>query len=123
MSDARKLTLALILVGLAAVVAATLPSGPAASAATQVFHECKSVNVYVFPERIHVRCDKAKNNIIYFAVSTANSAHAARVLSVLVTAHAAGRTIAVVFDPNDTTGTQFGCAANDCRRLLSVGVL
>ena len=74
-------------------------------------------------ERIHVRCAQATSaGIVFFAVATANSAHAARILSSLLLAHTAGKTIVVEFDPNDTTGTAFGCSAHDCRRLLSVAV-
>lgn len=104
---------------------AVLSLGFASSAfAAQTFHNCKSVDVGVYAERIHVRCDvAAAGGIVYFAVATANSAHAARILSVLNSAHVAQRQIRVLFDPADTSGTAFGCAANDCRRLLAVGML
>jgi hypothetical protein len=93
------------------------------SFAASTFYSCKSVDVSVYAERIHVRCDKAATGgIVFFAVSTANSAHAARILSVLLTAHTTGRTITIEYDPNDTSGTAFGCQTSNCRRLLSVAV-
>jgi hypothetical protein len=54
---------------------------------------------------------------VYFSVATANSVHAARILSVLMMAHLSARSIVVEYDPNDTSGTAFGCQAHDCRRL------
>jgi hypothetical protein len=95
--------------------------------ATKAFaarHTCNSVDVAAFANRIHVRCDiAASGGIVFFAVATANSAHAARILSVLMMAHLTTRKIIIEYNPNDTTGTSFGCLANDCRRLLSVAVL
>jgi hypothetical protein len=94
------------------------------SFASSVFYTCKSVNVSSYAERVHVRCDKATSSgIVFFAVATANSAHAARILSVLMMAHLTATSIQIEYDPNDTSGTAFGCQAHDCRRLLSVGVL
>jgi hypothetical protein len=93
------------------------------SSAQTTFYGCKSVEVRTFAERVHVRCSQAAaGGIVFFAVATANSAHAARFLSVLMMAHLAGKSITVEYDPKDTSGTGFGCLANDCRRLLSVGV-
>jgi hypothetical protein len=110
---------------IAVVTAALLVLGSASrSSAASTFYTCKSVDVHSFAERIHVRCNQPTGGgIVFFAVSTANSAHAARILSVLMTAHLTGRNIVVEYDPNDTSGTAFGCQAHDCRRLLSVGVL
>ena len=88
------------------------------------FYTCKPVDVSVYPERIHVRCDKpASGGIAFFAVSTAfeDPAHVARVLSVLLIARGTGKNVVVEYDPADTSGTDFGCRANDCRRLKSVG--
>ncbi len=93
------------------------------SFAASTFYTCKSVEVGTYAERIHVRCNRAASGgIVFFAVSTSNSAHAARILSLLTTAHLTARNIVVEYDPNDTSGTAFGCQAQDCRRLLSVGV-
>ena len=97
------------------------------SSATQAFaafYTCNSVDVATYANRVHVRCDKAASGgIVFFAVATANSAHAARILSVLMMAHLTTRKIVVEYNPNDTSGTSFGCLAHDCRRLLSVAVL
>jgi UDP-N-acetylmuramyl pentapeptide phosphotransferase/UDP-N-acetylglucosamine-1-phosphate transferase len=110
---------------LAVVTCAVLIFGSAArSSAATTFYTCKSVDIHSFAERIHVRCDQPTGGgIVFFAAATANSAHAARILSVLMMAHLTGRTLVVEYDPNDTSGTAFGCQAHDCRRLLSVGVL
>ena len=110
---------------LAVVTSILLIFGSATRAfASSTFYTCKSVDVSSYAERVHVRCDRATSGgIVFFAVPTANAAHAARILSVLMMAHLTARSLVVEYDPNDTSGTAFGCQAHDCRRLLSVGVL
>ena len=113
-------TIVRLLLGTIAVVLLTLaPARPSFAA----WFTCKSVEVATYADRIHVRCTQAASGgIVFFAVSTANSAHAARFLASLLMAHTVGKDVVVEFDPSDTTGTAFGCAAHDCRRLLSVAV-
>jgi hypothetical protein len=89
------------------------PTGPDA----EVWTMCTPLDVAAFSNRIHVRCAESVGGIYFFAASTANPAHAARVLSILSTAHAAGRTIDILYDPDDTSGTSIGCQANDCRLI------
>jgi hypothetical protein len=108
------------LVGLTACFLATLPSPLSAA---PVSHSCRATEVATFPERIHVRCNKAAGGgIVFFAVPTANNEHAARILSTLLTGHVAGKTMVMGYDTTDTSGAAFGCAANDCRRLHYVRV-
>ena len=96
---------------------------PTIASAAQTTFSCKSVDVTTFPERVHVRCSTpASGGIIFFAVPTSNNENAARILSTLLAGHIAGRTLVIGYDPADTSGTAFGCAAHDCRRLLYVGV-
>ncbi|GAB4280611.1 MAG: hypothetical protein Kow0092_36210 [Deferrisomatales bacterium] len=107
---------------LAAFVAGVLPGlpagGPAPARAAEV--SCTPVNVGVFPSRVHVKCSASFSGVQFFAASTADAAHAARVLSVLSTALAAGRTVNVFYDPGDTSGAAIGCQANDCRLIQGV---
>jgi hypothetical protein len=106
-----------------AIGASVLAGSAAPASAAQTTHTCKPVDVTTFPERIHVRCNTAASGgIVFFAIPTANSEHAARILSTLLGAHLAGRTIVVGYDSADVSGTAFGCAPHDCRRLLYVGV-
>ena len=109
---------------LASMAVALLTLAPARmSFAASTFSTCKPVEVATYAERIHVRCVQATSGgIVFFAVATANSAHAARILSSLLMTHTVGKNIVVEFDPSDTSGTAFGCMAHDCRRLLSVAV-
>lgn len=111
---------------LLSIVAATaflLPCLPTIASAAQTTHSCKSVDVTTFPERVHVRCSTAASGgIIFFATPTANNENAARILSTLLAGHIAGKTLVIGYDTTDTSGTAFGCAQNDCRRLLYVGV-
>jgi hypothetical protein len=106
------------------IVVVLLVSGLARqSFAATTTYVCKSVEVMTYDVRVHVRCDKAAaGGIVFFAASTANSQHAARILSVLLMAHTTARPIAIQYDPSDTSGSDFGCAVTDCRRLLAVGV-
>jgi hypothetical protein len=88
------------------------------------WYYCKPVDVTVYAERIHVKCDKpTSGGIAFFAVPTASEdpAHVARILSVLLIARATGKNVGVLYNPADTKGTDFGCSATDCRRLVSVG--
>jgi hypothetical protein len=96
------------------------PSDPAAPAA---WHTCTSVGVAVYPSRIHVECSVAAGSIRFFALGTSNSAHTARVLSVLSMGHVTGKPLTIEYDPNDTSGTAIGCQANDCRLILSAAIL
>ena len=106
-----------------AVISLLLPWLPTIASAQQTTYSCKSVDVTTFPERVHVRCSTAASGgIIFFAVPTANNEHAARILSTLLAGHISGRTLVIGYDPTDTSGAAFGCATNDCRRLLYVGV-
>ena len=93
------------------------------SFAASTFYTCTSTEVATYPERIHVRCSvAASGGIVFFAVPTANSAHAARMLTVLMMAHLTAKPIIIEYDPADTSGTSFGCGASDCRRFLSLAV-
>lgn len=76
---------------------------------------CTPVGVAVFDQRVHVRClTAAPGGIVYFAVSTSDSKKAARFLSVMLSAKAQGKNLAVYYDPN-VLGTAFGCGSFDCR--------
>jgi hypothetical protein len=79
------------------------------------------VMVFTTAPRIHVRCASAVGNVRYFAVSTADQAQAARVLAVISTALAAGRTLIINYDPDDLSGSSIGCLNSDCRLIRFVG--
>jgi hypothetical protein len=70
-----------------------------------------------FVDRVHVRCTNAPNAISYFAVSTSNSAVAARFSS--MASLAVGGYLWIDYDFFDTSGPSFGCQLGDCRRALS----
>jgi len=81
---------------------------------------CTPVGVMTYPERVHVQCSSAISGITYFAVSTADPAHAARVLNVITAAQALGRTVYLQFDDN-TASNPSGCQTGDCRLITAVG--
>lgn len=82
--------------------------------------QCVPANVGVYDERVHIKCAAATAGIQFFAKSTTDANEVARVLSVLTIAQAMGRTIDILYDPADTSGTAIGCQANDCRLILAV---
>jgi hypothetical protein len=87
-----------------------------AGAAPAAYYSCTPVRVAVFTNRVHVRCAAAApGGIVFFAVSTTDSASASRFLSVFSTALATGRQINVSYDANDTSGQAWGCLSADCR--------
>ena len=81
---------------------------------------CTPVGVMTYSERVHVQCSSAIAGITYFAVSTADPAHAARVLNVITAAQALGRTVYLQFDDN-TASNPPGCLSGDCRLITAVG--
>jgi hypothetical protein len=81
--------------------------------------------VVVYKDRIHCRCatttKDGSNDIRFFAVSTADAKLADRMLTVATTALVSGRRFIAGFTNSDTTGTNFGCNASDCRKLTYFG--
>lgn len=84
---------------------------------------CTPENVAVYSSRIHVKCTVPIAGIQWFALSTQNSSHAARILSILTAAHVTGRDLSILYDPADTSGTAIGCQANDCRLIVAAAIL
>jgi hypothetical protein len=82
---------------------------------------CVPVGIVTYAVRVHVQCQTAISGVSYFAASTADAANVARVLSVISAAQVAGRTLAVLYDPADTSGAAIGCQAADCRLIQAVG--
>jgi len=82
---------------------------------------CTPSNTAVFSSRVHVKCVESVAGIQYFAASTDDDAHVARVLSVISTATVAGRPMFIFFDPSDTSGSAIGCQVSDCRLIQGIG--
>ena len=95
-----------------------LSLGSIASAAETT---CTPSNLAVFDNRVHVKCAESVGGIQYFAISTADSAKAARVLSVINSAIVTGRPLFIYYDPADTSGDSIGCQSNDCRIIDAIG--
>ena len=100
----------------AAAVSVACFSAPAFAASANT--GCTPEEVAVFANRIHVRCAAAVGGVSFFAVPTVDAPHAARMLSLLSTAHVAGRTLNLTYETDANAGSSFGCAQNDCRLLL-----
>jgi hypothetical protein len=99
------------------VNAAAEPEAPTA----EVWVTCTPVSVATLSNRVHVLCAESYSGVFYFAAPTSNPAHAARILSTLSTAQVAGRTLEILYDPADTSGSEFGCGESNCRVLLATG--
>lgn len=126
-----------LLVALALVIlTGGIAARPTPAQAAQVpmalyWYQCNALNhVAVFTERIHVFCQSTATiagapaldgAVTWFAFPTQpDSATASRFLSLLQTSVIAGRTIWLQLDPNDTSGSSFGCGAANCRRFTGV---
>lgn len=95
-----------------------LPAGPT----SQTWITCTPVEVAVIStNRAHVRCAAPVGGIDFFAVPTDDPAHIARMLSILSTAQVAGRTLNLLYDPDDTSSLPPACAESNCRLLLGAG--
>jgi hypothetical protein len=98
------------------------PAGSTSQApATSTWISCTPDAIVTYASRVHVHCAAAVGGISYFAASTADAANVARVLSVITAAQVAGRTLTILYDPADTSGTSIGCQAADCRLIQAVG--
>jgi hypothetical protein len=89
--------------------------------ADPIWVSCKPIEAATFPERVHVKCAAAiDDRFSFFAAATTDARFAARALSVIEAAQLGDKYVLVRFDPNDETGTSFGCGAENCRRLSGV---
>ena len=91
------------------------------SSADASWVSCIPASVATFEDRVHVECASSIAGIRFFAAPTNNPAHAARVLSTLSAAQVAGRTLDILYDPSDTSGSDFNCLESDCRTIKAVG--
>lgn len=107
------------------LLTATRPSQAGAPETPTDYFICSPQQVGTFYNRVHVRCvPSAPNNISYFAVcSSTNTNFASRALSVFTTAKVTGKSIAIYYDPNDTSGTSCGCSSSDCRVIYGAEVM
>jgi hypothetical protein len=120
-------TAALVVIALIVIVGLLVASTPTQAGSPDtpaVFYQCTPDNVAAFTNRVHVHCTVAYNaSIEWFAFCNAtDSATASRMLSVFTTAKALGGHIGLYFDPNDTSGTNCGCATNNCRVITGAEV-
>jgi hypothetical protein len=93
------------------------------------WYQCNPpTHVAVFTNRVHIFCTSTTpvggapvlTGISWFAFPTApDSAAASRFLSVLQSTRIIDGYVWLEVDPNDTSGTAFGCAAGDCRRIYA----
>jgi hypothetical protein len=134
-----RLALEALLVVLLAVVALTRSAGTQAAPQSSgevpnayYWYQCNNIansHVAVFSTRVHLWCQSttsvsggpALNGIYYFSVPTSpDSPLASRFMSLMQTAVIANRTVWVELDPNDTSGTSFGCGSANCRRIIGM---
>jgi hypothetical protein len=84
------------------------------------WYTCTPANVATYLNRVHVMCTVPDGAIWYFAAPTSDYKNAARVLSLLLTAEATGKSVTVLYDTLDTSGTAYDCLEADCRPILAV---
>lgn len=119
------LFVALLIVAALAVGVRFRPSvAVAAEPDAETWYRCTPAHVAAFTGRIHIRCTAAApGGIWYFAYPTRDTANASRFLSLLTSAEVAGKQVDILYDPANTSGVSFGCAANDCRTIIGVSLL
>jgi hypothetical protein len=99
------------------VVLALLLLGTHPAAAANEWVTCDPVNVATFANRVHVKCAASIGGVQWFAQSSDDEAETARIMSTLLVAQVAGRTLTIFTDLSDTSGASFGCQASDCRLI------
>jgi hypothetical protein len=99
--------------------------------AADYWYICNPTNhVAAFLDRVHIFCQSTtpvatapalNAAILWFAVPTSpDSATASRFMSLLQTAVITAKPIWLNLNPDDTSGSSFGCGAANCRRILGV---
>jgi hypothetical protein len=102
-----------------ALAGATL-AGPATALTAYV---CTVDEVTTFTNRVTVHCSQPYNASIYFfAAAASDRDFAARMEAIGLVAQVTGTVARVYFDPNDLSGTSFGCGSSDCRRITGIDV-
>jgi len=90
-------------------------------ASAQANFTCNPVNVASFSSRVHVKCSPGSGAIVFFAVSTTNTATAQRFQDLALSALVNNKTLTIQFNPADiTTGPGFGCASVNCRPASAI---
>lgn len=85
---------------------------------------CRPIEAMAYQTRVHIKCEfPVAPGIIYLAASTAaDSRFATRVVNLGAVAQVTQKTLAVLFDPSDTTGAAYGCSITDCRAIRAIGL-
>ena len=87
---------------------------------TPVWYACKPESIFAAYLRVHVKCSNPINGIQIFAASTDASDQSTRFLTLMSQARGSGKDVHVFYDPDDTSGTSFGCKAEDCRKIQAL---
>lgn len=100
------------------------PSALEPEAITAWSPDCTPIEVAVYESRLHIRCAQGvadgSATIYFWALPATKAQYANRFLSLGSTALVAGRRVAFLYTPGDTSGAAFGCAASDCRNVYAV---
>ena len=93
---------------------------PLAAYGEQTWATCTPVETMLYHSRLHVRCAESIGGIRFFALASTDPL-APLFLSVIETAHVAGRTIKILYDSADLSGSSLNCSNADCRLMIAVG--
>jgi hypothetical protein len=95
------------------------PASVSPAEVNSAWRSCQIAGVAAWADRIHVKCTTAEPaNIFYFAAPTTNSAHANRLLSVLLTAQSTTGKVGLDYDTRPDPS--YSCNPADCRPLYGV---
>jgi hypothetical protein len=125
------LVIVLLMAALPNVITTKASAQQEPEAPTAIYwYQCNGpTHVGLFTDRVHIYCTTttpisgapALNGILWFAFPTGpDSAEASRFMSIMQSSHITGETVWVEVDPNDTSGTTFGCGATNCRRIYGI---
>lgn len=83
---------------------------------------CVPVEVAAYPDRVHVKCSSSISGVSYFSAPTTDAEFASRIVAIGNTALVAGRSLMIEYDGATGSGTSFGCASANCKRLVGIGL-
>ena len=91
-------------------------------AAAEFYGNCTVQAVATFTNRVHVACTQpyTGTSIYFFATPASDHGMASRMEALGLVAQLTGTPVRLYFDLGDTTGSSFGCAPSDCRRIQGI---
>lgn len=99
--------------------------------AGNIWIDCTPSQASAYSVRAGVKCTtlfddgdgNGVNTIQYFAVDTTDEQFSNRVSAMLLASVTSNKVVRVLYDPQDTSGSSYGCDPSNCRRLQAVNIV